>query len=280
MCKLWNCKIYTYRINRGRIRMQEIQKSRQSSEAKRKDLLTRSALIRTEVEQLGTETQLLESIDKIEQNIKSARVDIRKYRDFLKNESNELDNLKKVLNDIKINKRRKIINDMKASVLVFCVFFIPNIFMSKMYYLSQIPKNTPISSLFIYMSVGDILFWIWVFVCIFYSTAYIYITIHYITPFIEKNPSLKIPTKFCSTSTFIFLYGQFLFYSAYLIPRLISPSWGPSVTNVLNLLIAFLTSNPMTALLALITIFPIAVNILKKYKSSMNLQMPWMKNRK
>jgi hypothetical protein len=247
--------------------MQEIQKSRQNSEVKREYLLTRLASIRTEAEELGAVTHLLEAIDKMEQDIKSTRVNIRKYRDFLKKEGNELKNLQKTLIAIKDTKRKNFINNMKVSALLFCVLFVPYIFISKMYYLSQIPKNIPISSLFIYMSVGDVLFWIWVFVCIFYSIAYRYITINYITPFIERNPSLKIPTKLCSTSTFIFLYVQFLFYSASLIPKLISPSWGPSVTNILNLLIAFLTSNPVTAVLVLITIFPIVANVLKKYKA-------------
>jgi hypothetical protein len=249
--------------------MQQIQKSRQSSEAKRKALLTKSAHIRTEAEQLGVEPQLLETLDKTEQNIKLARVYVRKYRDFLKYENNQLDTLQEKLNTIKETNQKNYIEDMKASVFTRVLICTPNILISKLYYLALVPRNIPTSSAYIYMAAGDILFYTWIFTCVLYCIAYSYITINYIIPFIEKYPSLKIPTKFCSASTFLFLYGQLLFWSASLTPKLISPSWGPSIVNIVNLLITVFTSSPITAVLALITLIPIAGSILKRYKKTL-----------
>jgi hypothetical protein len=246
--------------------MQEIHKGRQNSEAKRKSLLVQVALLRTEARELGAEIQLLERIDAIEQGIQSARVDVRKHRDFLREENDQVETVQQMLHTMKETKRNNSINQVKMMILIFLLAALPNIFLSKMYYLSLVPKHIPTSSVLIYLGMGDILFYAWILIYILYSLAYRYITLQYVDPFIQRNPPLKIPIKLCSASLFICFYGQFLFYSASLLPKLIHPSWGPSVVNVFHVIIALLTSSPLTAVTVLISIWPLVGYVLKKSK--------------
>ena len=246
--------------------MQGIHKNRQNSEVKRKELLAKLVLIRTEAEKIGAEADVLKDIDELEQAIKSARVNIRKYRDFLQEENAKLKATKEFLSAIKENKRKDAISQIKGSILILFLPAIPNIFLSKFYYLSQMPKHIPESSTFIYIMVGDVLFYSWIFIYIFYALAFLYIRKNYITPFIENNPPLNIPMKLCSVSMFFCIYTIFLYYSASIIFGLISPSWGPSTANVFNLIIALLTSSPIGAVVVLISIWPVVGILIKKYK--------------
>lgn len=260
--------------------VRQVEEIRRSSEAKRQALLNKSARIRTEAIQLEVESQLLDILDKTEGNIKLARVDVRKYRDFLRYEGNQLDTVQEKLHTIKATCQRTYREGLKASVLMLVLICIPNIFLSKLYCLSLIPKHIPASSAYMYLAAGDVLFYTWIIICILYCIAYRYVTIHYIIPFTEKYPSLKLLTKLCSASTFLCLHGQFLFYSASLTPRLISPLWGPSLVNIVKLLTTILTSNPITAVSALITILPPVSMLLRWYKKALSPMLPaWHKKR-
>ena len=177
--------------------MQEVQKNKQSSEVTRKALLIKLAEVNIEAEELGAEPQIFEDLDKIKGDIQSARVDGRRHRYFLKDERRRLERIRKTLNTLKESRRKRFLDDMKASIVLFLLLCIPYIIISKLYYLAHVPKHIPESSVYIYMIIGDILFDIWVALCIFLAIVYRYLTITYVNPFLREKSVSQDTNKTC-----------------------------------------------------------------------------------
>ncbi len=250
------------------MKAQREQKGKQSSEARRKALLARVDEARTEAKKIEAPVQQRETLEKLKQDVTSAHLDIRKYRDFLKGEQHRLEDVQKELAFLKEARQKKSFEQWKASVLLIVFVLVPFIFIAKLRYLSFIPKNIPTSSSFLYLDVGDALFYVWFILALFYAAAYRYARLHYIDPFLERSHSrfFRFSATLAMASLFSLLYQQFLFYSAATVPTLISPSWGPSLVNIFNLIVSTLTSSYINAIIAVITVAPIGVGLFKKWR--------------
>lgn len=253
---------------RGYMKAQREHKGRQSSEARRKALLAQIHEVLAEAEKIEAPVQQVEALEKLKQDVISACMDVRKHQDFLRGEHHQLEAAQKKLASLKETRRKEFLDQFKTSIFLILFAFVPIIFIAKVHYLSLAPKNLPVSSSLLYMTIGDILFYTWVILCIFYAAAYRYITIHYIDPLLARNPSrfFRLSTKLLIFSLFGLFYQYFLLYSSSIVPTLISPSWGPSLANILSLLISWLTSSPINAVIAVISITPAVGSLFKKYR--------------
>lgn len=255
--------------------MNKAHKSRNNSEKTKQTLLTQLAQIRTEAQELGADTLVFADLDRIEGNIQSARV--RRYQDFLKVEHKQLELVQTTLKTLKENMRKSFLDDMKASIVLFLVMCIPYIVISKFSYVAHVPKHIPESSVYVYLVVGDVLFDLWIAFGVLLAVVYRYLTITYVDPFLERRPSLKLPTRFASTSTLLLIYQQVLFRSADLAPVLVRPSWGPAIVSAINQIIIFLTSNSIVAVTALTTLVPLVISVLrlvgKRWPSSLRIKV-------